>query len=810
MGVCRAGVRQRSIHCDGRCVRAYTLPPQHLRLAKQLDKPVRLGGKGPRMAFQYKFTAVILALGCVSASVKGQSWPAISFGKPIAGFKHPTHLASAHDGSNRLFVVEQAGRIRIVNNGAILSTPFLDITARVGITSGTKGLLSVAFPPDFANKQHFYVNYTTAAGYIVIARYLVGSNPDLADTNSEQVVLIDGPFPDHYGGELSFGPLDGYLYFGIGTGSGSSPDSLGQDLSVLRGKLLRIDVETRSPATYTIPPSNPYLGSANTRTEIWANGVRNPWRSSFNRQTGDYFIADVGQSAREEIDFQPAGSAGGENYGWNIMEGSLCFGATSCDTTGLTLPVAEYDHTQGCAVSGGTVYLGDRYPGLHGIYFFGDWCSGQLSGLRYANAAWQTAVLYDTTFSIISFTEDEVGKLWVADYTGGGVYPIEEGASVPADISLMQSDAPDPCSAGNLLTYTIDVRNNGSRFATGLVITDTMPNGVSFVSASSTAGTCTRSGSTVTCRIPSLAAFSVATITLRVKPLSAGTISNAASVIANEPDPDLTNNSSTETTTITPAADLKVTVTDNKTSIAAGAQNTYTIVVSNAGPSPATGATVTDVFPGIFINVTYTATQVGGATGFNASGSGNINDTVNLPSGGKITYTAKGKVSTAASGTLSNTAKVSKPADLPDPNAANNSATDSDSIIFKADLKATVTDGKTAAIAGTTNTYTITVTNLGPSNVSGALISDNFPTSFTNATYTATQTGGATGFTSSGSGNINDTVNMPAAAKIIYKATGKINASATGSISDTAVVTCPNNISDPNTVNNNATDTDTL
>jgi uncharacterized repeat protein (TIGR01451 family) len=393
---------------------------------------------------------------------------------------------------------------------------------------------------------------------------------------------------------------------------------------------------------------------------------------------------------------------------------SLCFGTASCDTTGLTLPVLEYDHTQGCSVSGGTVYLGSRYPGLYGIYFFGDWCSGRLWGLKYASAAWQGALLYDTTLSIISFTADEVGKLWVADYTGGGVYPIQEGASTPIDLSVSQTDSVDPALAGSRLAYTIDVRNNSSSLATGLVVNDTIPSGVSFVSATTTLGTCTRSGSTVTCRIPSLAAAGVATITLVVKPLSAGTISNAVNVVANEPDGDRTNNSSTETTTITPAADLKVTITDGKTSIAAGSQNTYTITVTNGGPSAVTGATVTDNFPSSFTNVTYTATQVGGATGFTPSGSGNISDTVNMPSASKITYTAKGKLNSAATGTLSNTATVTKPPEIPDPNTANNSATDSDTITFKADLSVTITDGKTAAVAGTKDTYTIVVTIWGP------------------------------------------------------------------------------------------------
>ena len=745
-----------------------------------------------------------------AASVLAQSWSAISFSKPVAGFTHPTDVASAGDGSGRLFVVEQAGRIRIVKNGVLQATLFLEITARVGSTSGTKGLLSVAFPPGFATSQHFYVNYTTPDGYLVISRYHVSSNPDVADANSEQIVLSDGPFPDHYGGKLSFGPFDGYLYFGIGTGSGSSPDNLGQDLGVLRGKFLRIDVETGSPATYTIPPTNPFIGTANARPEIWDIGVRNPWRSAFDPVTGDYYIADVGQASREEVDFEPAGSSGGVNYGWNIMEGSICFASTTCDTTGLTVPVTEYDHTQGCSISGGVVYRGTRYPALQGIYFFGDWCSGQIRGLRQVNGIWQSSVLYNTTLSIISFCQDESGKLWVGDYVGGAIYPIKSGAPTPIDLSLAQNDSPDPCPVGGHLTYTTTLRNNSSSLATGIVLTDTMPASVSFISVNSSAGKCTRSADTVTCRIPSLASGSSATITLIIQPQAAGTISNAASVIANEPDTNPADNSSAESTRVVTATDMKITVTDGKTSIPAGSQDIYTIVVTNSGPLDVAGASVTDAFPSSFTGVTFTATQTGGATGFTATGIGNINDTVNMPAGSKITYKAKGKVSLNAAGTLTNTAAVTLPAGISDPNTANNSATDSDAITFKADLKITITDGKTTAVAGTKNTYTIVASNLGPSNVAGAVVQDTFPETLANVTFTGTQSGGATGFSPSGSGSIDDTVDLPAGSKITYKAAGTVSASATGSIADTATVTSPNGVPDPNTGNNTATDTDTL
>ena len=259
-----------------------------------------------------------------------------------------------------------------------------------------------------------------------------------------------------------------------------------------------------------------------------------------------------------------------------------------------------------------------------------------------------------------------------------------------------------------------------------------------------------------------------------------------------------------------PSCDLKVTVTDSKTTIAAGQSDTYTIVVSNGGPSSASGASVQDMFPAVFTTVTFTATQTGGAFGFTASGSGNIDDSVTLPAGSNITYKATGKISPTASGTLANTATVTAPSGVIDSSATNNSATDSDSITYKADLRVTVTDGKSAAVAGAKDTYTITVSNLGPSNISGAGIDDTFPSTFTGVTYTVTQTGAASGFKASGNGNIHDTVAMPFGSKITYKATGTISASAGGSISNTATGTVRSGITDPNLANNSATDTDTL
>jgi glucose/arabinose dehydrogenase len=372
------------------------------------------------------------------------------------------HLTHAGDGSGRVFIVEQAGRIRIVRDGTLKPTPFLDLssagTDRV-LCCGEQGLLSVAFPPGFASKGYFYVNYTRKPdGATVVARYWLGEDPDLADPDSEQVILtIEQPFANHNGGQLAFGP-DGYLYIGMGDG-GSGGDPLGhaQDPASLLGKLLRTDVELdvhgpspSSPAPgpyvlflpmvlssgtvpYVVPPDNPFVGVSGYRSVIWALGVRNPWRFSFDRVTGDLYIGDVGQGAYQEVDFQAASSPGGENYGWNIMEGLHCYNAASCDTSGLTLPVAEYSHgtgdNTGCSITGGFVSRGLSNPGLQGIYFFADYCQGRLWGLQYSGGVWETSLLLDSSYTITTFGEDQAGELFVADYAGGTVYQLVE---VPA------------------------------------------------------------------------------------------------------------------------------------------------------------------------------------------------------------------------------------------------------------------------------------------------------------------------------------------------------------------------------------------
>jgi glucose/arabinose dehydrogenase len=389
------------------------------------------------------------------------TWPQITFEPAGSGLQAPVHLAHAGDGSGRLFVVEQAGRIRIIKNGSLSGTPFLDISGRVRSPfsqgDSEEGLLSVAFPPGYgSSKDHFYVYYTNKNSDNQVSRFRVGANPDSADPSSEELIL-EIPHPkyfNHNGGQLAFGP-DGYLYVGTGDGgSGGDPDGNAQNPASLLGKILRLEVENgavpptngayrlllplvfragdgaQSSLAYRIPADNPFVGQLGYREEIWALGLRNPWRFSFDRQTGDLYIGDVGQGSWEEIDFQLAASAGGENYGWDIVEGLVCFGAASCDQNGLTQPVHVYrTHSGGtCSVTGGFVYRGASFPALQGIYLFGDYCNGKIWGLQREAGGWVSQELEDTNYSITSFGEDQDGELYVVN-AGGAVYRIVANSS---------------------------------------------------------------------------------------------------------------------------------------------------------------------------------------------------------------------------------------------------------------------------------------------------------------------------------------------------------------------------------------------
>jgi glucose/arabinose dehydrogenase len=383
------------------------------------------------------------AFGWRTASAQ-QPASAVGLTPVLGGFSSP--LFVTHDGvhPNRLYVVEKGGLVRLVVDGQVQAAPFLDARALVTAGGAEQGLLGLAFHPEYAANGLFYVAYTASGdGANTVARYRVSStDASQADPDSRLVLLAIPDFADnHNGGVLAFGP-DGYLYVGTGDGGGGG-DLLNnaQNLASLLGKVLRLDVRAADP--YAIPPTNPFVHTAGARGEIWALGTRNPWRFSFDRGTGDLYLADVGQFAWEEVNVQAAGSAGGQNYQWRCFEGFHVFNAaTDCSQGISTPPILEYDHSGGnCSITGGYVYRGPAFPSLHGLYFYGDYCSGRIwTAHRLAGGTWVQTPRLDTTYRISSFGEDLAGELYLTDIAGGGVYRVVD-ASVP-----------NPCVVNTLAT----------------------------------------------------------------------------------------------------------------------------------------------------------------------------------------------------------------------------------------------------------------------------------------------------------------------------------------------------------------------
>ncbi|MBS3750397.1 MAG: PQQ-dependent sugar dehydrogenase [Anaerolineales bacterium] len=338
---------------------------------------------------------------------------------PVAeGFNKPIGLSTAGDGSGRLFIIEQPGRIMIIKEGQILEAPFLDIRDRVGDIGNEQGLLGLAFHPDYEENGFFYVNYTDKNGDTVVSRFTVSEDPNRADPATESEVLtISQPFANHNGGHVLFGP-EGYLWISTGDGgSGGDPQGNAQNLDNLLGALLRVDVDQEP---YAIPQDNPF------GNEIWAYGLRNPWRFRFDPATGDLYIADVGQSAWEEIDYLPAGAPGGANFGWDYREGSHPFEGDPPEDADLIDPVAEYNQSSGdCSVSGGAVYRGSISP-WQGVYLYGDFCSGAVRGLlQVEDGSWVNEVLFQTGYRIVAISQDEAGEVYLLDIRGG-VYRLSE------------------------------------------------------------------------------------------------------------------------------------------------------------------------------------------------------------------------------------------------------------------------------------------------------------------------------------------------------------------------------------------------
>ena len=423
------------------------------------------------------------------------------------GFNFPIQVTHAGDGTNRLFVVEKSGQIKIISNGTVLATPFLNISSLI-VTGGfnsEQGLLGLAFHPDYTTNRKFYLNYTRLSdGATVIAQYTASAaDPNVANAGNPQILMtIPQPDTNHNGGQIFFGP-DGYLYIGMGDGGGGNDvNNLAQNLEKLLGKMLRIDVDNNSPnlpdcdsgGNYRIP-ANPFVdGSGNTCDEIWAIGLRNPWRFSFDRLTGDMFIGDVGQASWEEISYQPANMSG-LNFGWRVCEGFYLRGSKSnlCNTAGLTDPIAAYERPNAPrAVSGGFIYRGSTYPALQGRYFYADYVTGEIWSIEQTGNTWTTPDLeLDKNFAISAFGEDEGGELYVVEYNSspnGKVRRLQDANGATPNLSTSQKSASTPhADPGETVTYTVRIHNSNGPSSHTIILADQVPAGLTYVPNSLTA-----------------------------------------------------------------------------------------------------------------------------------------------------------------------------------------------------------------------------------------------------------------------------------------------------------------------------------
>ena len=439
-----------------------------------------------------------LAEGAVSLAKPTEPTLSLSLNNAFPSLTFNAPVDIAHAGDNRLFIVEQTGSIKVASLTSGTAQVFLDISGRV-TNSGEMGLLGLAFHPNYASNDYFYVNYTRRIDgtlYTFVSRFKVTANENVADPNSELVILrVRQPYDNHNAGDLAFGD-DGYLYVGLGDGgSGGDPQNNAQNATTLLGSMLRLDVDGgglapdcgQAPANYTIPADNPFVVDNDAKcNEIWATGLRNPWRYSFDRQFHDLYIGDVGQGTWEEINFQPA-NTGGLNYGWRCYEGNNAYNLSGCSANPsvYTFPIDVYESNNGpCAVTGGFVYRGTWYPEMNGRYFYGDYCSGQIWSVQTdPPGAFPTTYHLDTSYLISTFGEDAYGELYLADRSGGRIYRLQDNNEV-AYLKL-KKEAPATAVSGQPFTYTLTVQNSGNFTMNNVTLTDTLPTGATYVSGGS-------------------------------------------------------------------------------------------------------------------------------------------------------------------------------------------------------------------------------------------------------------------------------------------------------------------------------------
>lgn len=593
-----------------------------------------------------------------------------------SGLSQPVGIANAGDGSGRLFVLEQAGYIRVIKNGALLGTPYLDLSSKV-TSGGEQGLLGIAFDPNFGTNGTFYVNYTSSdpsqLGNTVVARYQVANaSADVASViNATPIITIDQPQANHNGGDLHFGP-DGYLYIGMGDGGnsndegfGHAPEGNGQAHGTLLGKILRLNVH--GVATYNIPPTNPYTQTAGYRPEIWSLGWRNPWRFSFDRATGDMYVGDVGQNCWEEISYEPAGQ-GGRNYGWRLEEGFRSFDvndAFNCSRPTSTLitttkPITAYNHNFGSAVTGGYVYRGQQYPWMQGVYFYSDSGSGRIWAIQQTSpGVWSGSEELDTAYGITAFGEDESGELYVTDYGQGRIFKITSPSPINLSTSTKSASA-GQVATGSTVTYTIVLRNSGVPFYDTVRVTDTVPAGLQYVGGSLAAS----SGTVDAAAAPTLkwngtmstAPTSIITITYRalVTATSIQPITNTAT-INPALNPPFTRSAVVNVTTSGP----NLNGSTKQVSAPSAQWNTvltYTIVLRNSGQFFTQTVRVTDALPTGLAYVPGTLTATSGTP--DAAAAPVLKWSGNMSTTSVVTISYRAAVTAFVSQTLNNSAAI--------------------------------------------------------------------------------------------------------------------------------------------------------